>query len=123
MLSGRDAESERIRSCAGICDTRVRYSLGLPGMVEVRQHPDPVGGHAGDSQVVDGHEEPMPPPTVTNGTSTTGMPARASFSSVQTSAAAQLVGQVAVTRRCLGRWCRDRPRSPRNTGRFPPSLD
>ena len=60
MLSGREAESERIRSGPRNLRDPGQVFVGLPGMVEIREHPDARLRHAGDTQVVDSHERPDP---------------------------------------------------------------
>ena len=56
MLSGRDAESERMRSGRGICETRVRYSYVCHGKSMSDSTLIWSVGHPGDPQVIDGDE-------------------------------------------------------------------
>src|SRR3954451_13036317 len=84
MLSGVEPESERSRSPRGICETRVRYSYVCHGRSLTPRIAMALVGTPAIRRCMTSWNEPMPPPTVTRGTSTTGMPARWTMSSVQT---------------------------------------
>ena len=77
MLSGVEPESERSRSGRGICETVVRYSYVCHGTSDTpRIRMDSFGTPSiRRTSVIT--NDPIPAPTVTKGTSTTGMPAAA----------------------------------------------